>query len=245
MASRTAVTIARRAVALTAFAHQRDFYRSQGLEIAYYGHPLVSLVAPREPRPIAAADGGTIALLPGSRRGEIERHMPALLAAARVIRERRPNARFVVSAADGEADARVRRALGVAPLGGVEIVRGARPALDAADVDNEVTIYKGAKHGYTMPDLPVYDREAAERHWSEMLKLFGSTTTTIGAGLLFVTATLQSALPRYSTITGCTVCARRGMLVIPIPIPIPKKSNKLSRLAIASTSLDKLLCCQR
>ena len=47
-----------------------------------------------------------------------------------------------------------------------------RAALDAADVDNEVTIYKGAKHGYTMPDLPVYNREAAERHWSEMLKLF-------------------------------------------------------------------------
>jgi lipid-A-disaccharide synthase len=125
--------VARRAVALTAFAHQRDFYRSLGLEIAYFGHPLVSLVAPREPRPLAPADAGTIALLPGSRRGEIERHMPALIAAARAVRERRPNARFIVSAADGEADALVRRALGVAPLGGVEIVRGARPALDAAD----------------------------------------------------------------------------------------------------------------
>jgi lipid-A-disaccharide synthase len=125
--------VARRAVALTAFAHQRDFYRSLGLEIAYFGHPLVSLVAPREPRPVAPADGGTIALLPGSRRGEIERHMPALLAAGRALRERRPNARFVVSAADGEADALVRRALAVTPLEGIEIVRGARPALDAAD----------------------------------------------------------------------------------------------------------------
>jgi carboxymethylenebutenolidase len=50
-----------------------------------------------------------------------------------------------------------------------------RMALDAADVANEVTIYKGARHGYTMPDLPVYDREAAERHWREMLKLFDET----------------------------------------------------------------------
>src|ERR1700729_1547281 len=49
-------------VPLTAFAHQRDFYRSLGLEIAFFGHPLVSLVAPREPRPVAPADGGTIAL---------------------------------------------------------------------------------------------------------------------------------------------------------------------------------------
>jgi carboxymethylenebutenolidase len=50
-----------------------------------------------------------------------------------------------------------------------------RMALDAADVANEVTIYKGARHGYTMPDLPVYQRDAAERHWREMLKLFDET----------------------------------------------------------------------
>jgi len=45
-------------------------------------------------------------------------------------------------------------------------------ALDDAGVDNEVTIYKGARHGYAPPDMPVYDREASERHWTEMLKLF-------------------------------------------------------------------------
>jgi carboxymethylenebutenolidase len=50
-----------------------------------------------------------------------------------------------------------------------------REALGAAGVESEVTIYKGAKHGYTMPDLPVYDRTAAERHWTEMLKLFDET----------------------------------------------------------------------
>jgi carboxymethylenebutenolidase len=50
-----------------------------------------------------------------------------------------------------------------------------RAALDAAGVENEVTIYKGAKHGYTMPDLPVYNEEAAERHWTEMLALFDAT----------------------------------------------------------------------
>jgi carboxymethylenebutenolidase len=48
-------------------------------------------------------------------------------------------------------------------------------ALDAAGVDNVVTIYKGAKHGYTMPDLPVYNRDAAERHWAELLALFDET----------------------------------------------------------------------
>ena len=47
-----------------------------------------------------------------------------------------------------------------------------REALSAAGVANEVTIYAGARHGYTMPDLPVYNEAAAERHWSEMLALF-------------------------------------------------------------------------
>jgi carboxymethylenebutenolidase len=50
-----------------------------------------------------------------------------------------------------------------------------RAALTSAGVDNEVTIYPGARHGYTMPDLPVYNQAAAERHWTEMLALFDET----------------------------------------------------------------------
>ena len=50
-----------------------------------------------------------------------------------------------------------------------------RAALTAAGVSNEVTIYPGARHGYTMPDLPVYNEPAAERHWREMLALFDET----------------------------------------------------------------------
>jgi carboxymethylenebutenolidase len=50
-----------------------------------------------------------------------------------------------------------------------------RAALDAAGVDNEVTIYWGAKHGYAPPDMPVYNPEAAERHWRELFELFDGT----------------------------------------------------------------------
>ncbi|MGB8276159.1 MAG: dienelactone hydrolase family protein, partial [Alphaproteobacteria bacterium] len=35
--------------------------------------------------------------------------------------------------------------------------------------------YKGARHGYAPPDMPAYDREASERHWTEMLELFDET----------------------------------------------------------------------
>jgi len=45
-------------------------------------------------------------------------------------------------------------------------------ALRDAGLDAEVTIYRGAKHGYAPPDMPVYDVEASERHWRELMALF-------------------------------------------------------------------------
>jgi len=50
-----------------------------------------------------------------------------------------------------------------------------KAAMQDAGVDAEVTIYRGALHGYAPPDLPVYNPEAAERHWREMLALFDET----------------------------------------------------------------------
>lgn len=135
-----AAAVARYTTALTAFEHQRDFYQSLALPIAYFGHPLVSLVAPRPERPLAPAGGGTIALLPGSRLGELERHLPPLLGALRIVRARRPAAEFVIGAADGLSDRAIRRALKATFLPdfigrglGVRVVDGARAALDSAD----------------------------------------------------------------------------------------------------------------
>ena len=50
-----------------------------------------------------------------------------------------------------------------------------RDALTAAGVKNEVAIYPGARHGYAPPDMPVYDREASERHFRELFKLLDET----------------------------------------------------------------------
>ena len=127
-----AAAVARTTIPLTAFAHQRDFYRSLGLGIAWFGHPLASLIVPRPARPPAPEDGGLVALLPGSRRGEIARHLPPLLAACALVRVHRPAVRFVVGAADGEAERAIEREFA---RGGfrMAIVRGARAAFDEAD----------------------------------------------------------------------------------------------------------------
>ncbi|MEZ4320345.1 MAG: dienelactone hydrolase family protein [Myxococcota bacterium] len=47
-------------------------------------------------------------------------------------------------------------------------------ALTEAGVPFTVHAEATAKHGYAVPDSPVYDEAAAERHWSQVLGLFGS-----------------------------------------------------------------------
>ena len=38
--------------------------------------------------------------------------------------------------------------------------------------NNEVEIYPGTHHGFAFPKRPVYDRDAAERHWERLLALY-------------------------------------------------------------------------
>jgi carboxymethylenebutenolidase len=45
-------------------------------------------------------------------------------------------------------------------------------ALKSAGVDAEVSIWRGAKHGWVPTDMPVYNPEAAERHWVELVAFF-------------------------------------------------------------------------
>jgi lipid-A-disaccharide synthase len=120
--------------ALTAFTHQRDFYAGLGLAIEYAGHPLVSTIPRRVPRPPAPPDGGTIALLPGSRQGEIARHTPRLLDAFALVRAQRPGVRGVLVAVDDDAVRAFEHALTMRSTQDVRIVRSTRDALAEADV---------------------------------------------------------------------------------------------------------------
>lgn len=73
---------------LCIFPFEEAYFRSRGVPAAYIGHPLARMVRPSMTRsefcekfnlPI---ERRIVALLPGSRHGEVERHMPALLDAA-------------------------------------------------------------------------------------------------------------------------------------------------------------------
>jgi carboxymethylenebutenolidase len=52
-------------------------------------------------------------------------------------------------------------------------------ALSDSGVRHRSEVYAGAIHGYTMADTPVYDEQAAERHFRE---LFALLDRTLGAG---------------------------------------------------------------
>ncbi len=47
-------------------------------------------------------------------------------------------------------------------------------ALGAAHVAYQIELYQGASHGFAVPDMPVYDAAAAERHWERLATLFAS-----------------------------------------------------------------------
>jgi carboxymethylenebutenolidase len=57
----------------------------------------------------------------------------------------------------------------------VEMAEKLEAALTEAGVRHVCKIYEGAAHGWTKPDFPIYDAEAAARGWGEALELFGRT----------------------------------------------------------------------
>lgn len=76
---------------------EEEFYRCHGVAVEYVGHPLLDefkdfRCKPHSERPY-------IALIPGSRNGEIKRLLPIMLTAARLYAREKPNTRFVIPVA--------------------------------------------------------------------------------------------------------------------------------------------------
>jgi len=95
---------------LCIFPFEEAFFRGYGVPATYIGHPLAGLVHPALSREEffkkhrLAAERPLIAVLPGSRRGEAARHIPALLDAVdRIYREQAVNVVLPASATTGVA----------------------------------------------------------------------------------------------------------------------------------------------
>ena len=126
-------TVASVAVPMTAFAHQASFYESLGLPVVYFGHPLAGRYHRRAAREAPPPDGGLVALLPGSRSGELRYHLPVLADAYRLLKARRPRLRGIFGAAGERGAERIERTIREYDLADVEIARGAVAAVADAD----------------------------------------------------------------------------------------------------------------
>src|SRR5271154_3509573 len=92
------------------FPFEEQIYRDAGVPVDFVGHPLVDVVKPSLTRAEFAARHGLdanrpiVAILPGSRRGEIERHYPVLTEACDRLAQstnRTQAVQFVLAAASG------------------------------------------------------------------------------------------------------------------------------------------------
>ena len=92
---------------LCIFPFEPEIYAKQGIAAAYVGHPLAGAIPLDVPRAESRARLGIapedtlIAILPGSRRSEIQYVAPRLLAAAALLHRQRPRLRFVLPVVPG------------------------------------------------------------------------------------------------------------------------------------------------
>ncbi len=118
--ARTLAKFTRGAVVL--FPFEETLLRKHGVNAVFAGHPLLEEMEPwrdaaPDPARFGIPEGKTVVgLLPGSRPGEISKHLPILLSAAGIVRERFPGVHFVLPV----ARASLREAI-VARLSGVDL----------------------------------------------------------------------------------------------------------------------------
>ena len=123
---------------LCIFPFEEQWYRARGVKADFIGHPLVGNVAAKKTRAEFAAALGLdasqpiVALLPGSRSGEIAHHMPRLMEACLLVQKER-RAQFVLALAQGVGRSQMARYL--PPGTPVRVVEdGTYDALGAADL---------------------------------------------------------------------------------------------------------------
>jgi lipid-A-disaccharide synthase len=155
------------------FPFEVGVFHGTGLKTVFVGHPLVESVrrtqaqlSPELPWP---EGGRRVALLPGSRRQEIARVLPAMLAAAQELRRREPATVFLIPAASEEMRALIearlaglpaaeRAAVGVVTGQMREVARQARAAMVCSGTATVETALLGC------PMIVVY-RTLALTYW--------------------------------------------------------------------------------
>ena len=126
---------------LCLFPMEPPIYERHGVNARFIGHPLADSF-PLHPDRSAAReslslpqDAPILALLPGSRLGEIRRLLPVFLQSARLLVQRKPGLRIVVPAANAACRAEIETQLRATPSPELALIDGqADRAMIASDV---------------------------------------------------------------------------------------------------------------
>ncbi len=128
---------------LCLFPMEPPIYAKHAVDARFVGHPLADAI-PMQPDRAAArhalavdATGPVLALLPGSRLGEIAKMLPVFLDAAELIAQRMPALQILLPAANAHCDAAIRAQLDPRPTlaARVRVLDGdAQRAMIASDV---------------------------------------------------------------------------------------------------------------
>lgn len=127
---------------LTLFPFEARFYEEHQVPVAFVGHPLADRIA-MEPDTLAArqnlgldADKPVLAILPGSRGGEVERLGTLFLEAARWLQARRPDIQLVIPCVNRDREKQVQALVQSLDVKlPVTLVRGrSREVMEASDV---------------------------------------------------------------------------------------------------------------
>ena len=126
---------------LCLFPFELEIYAKNGIAATYVGHPLADAIPLEVPRAASRQALGlsesdvVVAVLPGSRRSEIQYIAPRLLAAAAAMRGQRPSLRFVLPVAPGLRGMLDPLVVAHAPDAGIELLDGrSHEAMAACDV---------------------------------------------------------------------------------------------------------------
>lgn len=128
---------------LCLFPMEPGIYARHGVDARFVGHPLADAIALEPDRGAARAALGipfhapVLAVLPGSRLGEIERMLPAFLEAAALVARDVDDLRVLVPAANAQCRAAIEHALSASPFPASRCLLldgGAQQAMVAADV---------------------------------------------------------------------------------------------------------------
>jgi lipid-A-disaccharide synthase len=194
---------------LSIFPFEKDWYaqRTPKLRVAFVGHPMLDRERKLEtkiqnPETGKDKDTPTVLLLPGSRKSELQRHLPPMAGALKMIREKLPAVK-VKMVLPNDALSQLAKSLGT----NVEIQIGHLPdALTRADVAiastgtvtmecaffgvPTVTLYKTswltyqiAKHLITVKSLTMPNLLAAETVYPEFIQYDATPENLAGAAL--------------------------------------------------------------